>query len=442
MDLERALVSKIIFTGQVEQALSRSISPEHFADDECRDIYEYIVRYTRKYKSAPSLEAAKHDRPDFDWLQIQDTLDWLIDRFTILVKRRMANDLLVEIAQAADDPDRSENIDLEFLEASQRLIMAVPSGRVERFSDVDKRIKEYERRKASGEKLGIPYGFPTLDKATGGILPHELVSVLGFTNIGKSTLLRVMAFNMWLKGYTPLYFSLEMEAETILHTFDAMAAELDFAKLKQLDLDEQSMKNWHGLAKSIRKRTCDIPIIDSLYRITPEQVYAETLRHKPDVVIVDYVGLMRSSWASRGSKRHQQLTEITQDLKINARMLRIPIIMAAQTNRGGQKDGAELENVADSISIAQDSDTVIGLFQDDEMEERREMELRVNKSRTGPRPKFRCRWDHENQIYRERNTQDLFKRFDSDEEVELPNDGAKQGADKWLKNQIQPFARR
>jgi replicative DNA helicase len=437
MDIERALVTKLVFTGQIEEAISRNINEDHFADEECRDMYRYLVSHTRKYKSCPSLEVAKTDRPDFEWLQMQDSLDFLLDRFTVQVKRRMADDILVEVAQAADDRERAENIDIELLEAAQKLIQVIPSGKVARYSEMEQRIVEQERRQAEGRHPGIPFGFPTLDRLTDGIKRHELISVLGFTNVGKSTLLRVLAFNFYLKGYHPLYFSLEMEAEDILRVFDVMGSRIDYAKMRQLSLDPHDIKEWRKVAERVKNTKNDISIIDSMYRITPDNVYAETLRHKPDVVIVDYVGLMRSSNISRGVKRYQQLSEITQDLKIYARRLRTPIIMAAQTNREGAKGGAELANVADAISISQDSDIVIGLFQDEEMEERKEMEIRLSKNRQGPRKSFKARWDHELQDFREQTIQDRMRREDRDPEPKPTGTGF----DKWMENRVSGFAR-
>lgn len=411
MDLERVLVSKIVSTGQIEAALARNITADHFYDDECRAMYEYLVNFARVYKSTPSLDAVRHEKPDFEFIPVQETIEWVIDQFAVQVKRKEANESIDELARAADDPERAQNIDLEFLNIAQNLITALPSGHVDRFSEVDKHIREYEERKAQGKPMGIPYGLPTLDKATKGLHPWQLATVLAFTNVGKSTLLRALTFNFWVGGYTPLVFSLEMGSEEILHSLYAMAAQIDLDKMKQLDLDEEQMKKWKLFAHDMKKRKCDIPIIDSLYRVTPDQVYAETLRHKPDCVIIDYVGLMRSNHINRGNgvKKHQILTDITQDLKINARMLKIPIIMAAQTNRSG-KDGAELDNVADAISISQDSDVVIGMFQDDDMERNKEMEIRVAKNRRGPRPKFRMIWNHEDQEYREKTPKDFFRR--------------------------------
>jgi len=38
VDIERAVISKIIATGQLELAVSKGIRIEHFEDPECRDI--------------------------------------------------------------------------------------------------------------------------------------------------------------------------------------------------------------------------------------------------------------------------------------------------------------------------------------------------------------------------------------------------------------------
>ena len=232
--------------------------------------------------------------------------------------------------------------------------------------------------------MGVPFGFRSLDEWTGGIQPHEFVSVAGFSGLGKSTLLIVLAFNMWLRGFTPMFVTLEMEAKAILRRFDAMSTGIDYWKLKHLDLPEVEIETWREAAEKIQHKACDIPVIDSIRGCTPDHIFAETIRHKPDVVFLDYIGLMRSSHPQgRGASMWQTLTEITQDLKQNARTLGIPIVAAAQTNRSGAKDGAELDNIGLSISIIQDPDIVLGLFADDEMKEAKRMEIRLIKNRDG-----------------------------------------------------------
>lgn len=408
MDVEKALVSKIVSTGQLEEAVARGVQADFFADDECREMFVYLSEHTKKYKSPPSMQVVKEEKPKFEWLHLSDPLDYLIDKFLNLVKRRLGNEMVLELAAALDDPDRSQNIDLEFLEVARKLATVVPSTQVSRFSDMEGRIKEYEQRKKEGKKTGLPTGFPQLDDWTGGIQPHEFWTISGFSGLGKSTMLHVISFNLWAEGFTPLVISLEMEARALLRRFDAMAAALDYRKMKQLDLPAPAMKTWKKKAQEIRESTADIPIIDSIRRCTPDHVFAEAVRHKPDVVIIDYLSLMRSSHP-RGNQMWQNITEITQDLKQNARTLKIPILAAAQTNRAG-KDGADLENMGYSISIVQDSDVVIGLHADDAMKESKEMEIRLNKNRDGRIGKTKAIWDYDTMQFREKTIKDLFGR--------------------------------
>lgn len=410
MDVERVLITKIITTGLLEDAISKGLRDDLFYDDECREMWDYLREHMMKYKSPPSLAAVKADMPNFELEHVQDSLEYLIDRFIRVAKRRLANEMVVELAQACDDPERSDNIDQEFLEVSRKLATLIPSTEVSRYSDADKRIKEYEKKKKEGDKFGVTLGMPTLDLWTGGLQPHEFATVAGFSGLGKSTFLGNTSFNVHAQGKTPMYISLEMEAGTLLRKFDAMAKKLDYHKMKQLDLSDEQMDDWRKHAEEVKNSVADIPVIDSIRNCTPDHIFAEAVRHSPDLIVVDYISLMRSSRSSRGASQWQSITEITQDLKQIARTLKIPILAAAQTNRSGGKEGAELDNIGSSISIVQDSDIVIGLFADDEMKQAKEMEVRLRKNRDGRLGEFRCVWDHENLDFREKTHEDKWGR--------------------------------
>jgi replicative DNA helicase len=420
MDVERALVCKIVSTGQLEDAISKGVRSDLFWDDECRDVFDYIVDHARKYKSTPSTAALKSDKEDFDFLLVQEPLEYLIDKFSKAAKKRLAQEMVVELAKITDDPQYSDEVDLRFLEASRKLATLVPMTEVHRFvGDMEKRQKEYDQDKkdlSDGKRVLMKYGFPTLDRVTGGMASHEFITMSGFSGLGKSTFLKVVAFNVWAQGFTPLFITLEEEAKLIAQKFDAMAASLNFTRLKHLDLSDEEYENWRGLRERLRNSTAEIPIIDKIRHCTPEHVFAETVRYKPDLVLVDYISLMRSSRPGQkgGMSMWQSISEITQDLKQNARTLGVPILAAAQTNRSGSKDGAELDNIGNSISIVQDSDVVLGLFSDEEMRERNLMEIRVNKNRRGPLTKFQAKWDHDGVNFHEKDAHDMFKREDDE----------------------------
>ena len=53
MDTERALISKLISTGRMDLAITKGIELTHFADEECRDMFDYIVVHYRRYNAPP-----------------------------------------------------------------------------------------------------------------------------------------------------------------------------------------------------------------------------------------------------------------------------------------------------------------------------------------------------------------------------------------------------
>ena len=242
-------------------------------------------------------------------VSIEDTLDYIIDGFADVFKRRFADDLVVGFAEALNDSERAKRIELEIMEGARKLILAIPRSEVSLFSEMDLRIEQYELDKAAGKPPGLPFGYPTIDGLTGGLRRHELATVCGFTSIGKSTLLRSFSFNFWLEGYTPLYISLEMEAGVILRIFDSMRAGIDHQKMKQLQLSDEEMERWRSHLDEVKARECDIPVLDPSERITPDYVSAEMIRYQPDVCVLDYVQLMNSTSMPRGAQPWQKIAD-------------------------------------------------------------------------------------------------------------------------------------
>jgi hypothetical protein len=79
-----------------------------------------------------------------------------------------------------------------------------------------------------------------------------------------------------------------------------------------------------------------------------------TLGHKPDLVIIDYVDLLRSK--SKSSERKDQIDDVYTSIKGLARQIRTPIWTVSQVNRMGSKDDIiEADKIAgsyDKIMIA------------------------------------------------------------------------------------------
>lgn len=411
MDAERALVSKMVQGGEIDKLISRGLTEDHFADEDCQEIYRFTQKHTHRYKTPPSMQAVKEKFPDFEFVVTSDATEYLIDKFIEKVKRRLAQQFVMELAEAADDPDRASNIEIEFLDVSRQLANVVPTTQTARFSDMDKRIEQYRVDRENGDVWGIRMGIPALDEKTFGIQGHELVICAGWQGTGKSTLMQFVGFNGYLQDKKVLFISLEMEEKALLRKFDAMAVDLNYRELKGLELGDEAIERWEKWAedaKAGRDHGQDIIVIDRIGSRTAMGIFAETVRYEPDLVIVDYISLLETQ--KTGSEKHwQQIGQISRELKMNAQTLGIPVIAAAQTNRDSVKEGVKLETIAFSSSIGMDADIVLGLNQDDDMKIEEVMEVVMVKNRDGAGGKARMNWKMSNMQFGER-PQDPFRR--------------------------------
>lgn len=407
MDIERAFVSKVALTGQIDAVLAEGISEEHFGTPVISDIYAFMAQHSRTYHAAPSMAVLREKFEDFKFEAPTDALAYLTERFKRHVKKEFAMSALVDLAEYISKTDELDDVESLFLEQSRRLSQLVPTATVARFSDIDERIDKYEK----GQDLvkGIKYGIPEIDRATLGIQPHELVTIAGWQGLGKSTLAQFISFNAWRQNKNVLMFSLEMEGKALLRKWDTMLTNFSYYDLKAHELSAEDIENWRKKAMQVKGNGADIIIKDKLRSCTPDTVYGEIVRYQPHLVVVDYITLMDTPRSTQGTQHWQEVTAITKALKQIARATTTPIIAVAQTNANDGGTGATLSNIAYSRSIGQDSDTVIGLAQDDEMKANSKMEVKLIKNRDGENVIAPLSWNMSRMKFEPWNEEFFFK---------------------------------
>jgi replicative DNA helicase len=401
------LVARCAQTGHVDEAMSKGIDASHFSDPECKMIWEFMREHTMKYNAPPSFAVVRNQFPQHNFEVVTDVTDYVLDVFVAAVNRREFIEALRELAPLVDDDTAASSLPETFLERARLLANVVPARRTGKFSTMRERIDVYRKHAAAGVSSGIPFGIPTIDKLTMGIQPHELVTISGWQGTGKSTLMQLIFFNAYMAGYTPLVFSLEMEEAAVMRMWDSMAAGVQRVAIKAGTLSPKDEQLWEQAADRAAKATNDIIVVDDVGRCTVDRIYADMAKYKPDIVGIDYVTLLHTR---HGQSMWEKVTYLTQGLKNCARTLKIPIVAAAQLNAAGAKEGAELENIAYSKSIGQDSDIVLGLYQDKAMKANKRMKVRINKNREGDIAEVDMVWDHAGPEFREATPADMFQR--------------------------------
>lgn len=407
-DVERALISKTIQAGELPDVIARGVKEEHFADPEVREVWDYSLDFWRRHKETPSPAVIRDEFPDFGLVTTRDPVSYHLERFVRKVKERAAIDLVREYHTIIEDPDMIDEIELYALEMARQLTEMVPAPRATRFSDKS-RYDDYKQRQEAGEILGILLGIPTIDAVMLGLQPHEIATIVAYMGVGKSILMQHIAYSAYLQHKTSLLISLEMEAEAILRRIDVMATNFKYHALKALELGVGDEEQWKRMLERAHeeRHERDIIVRDDIPNCTADNVMAETMRYQPDLVLVDYLELMKVP-KGFGASHWEAVSHAGQALKQSARILKIPHITAAQLSReGSKKDNVTLANVGYQ-SIGKHSDVVVGLAQDDEMEASSEMDVLLLKMRDGKKTKATMRWALETMDIREKGVEERF----------------------------------
>lgn len=211
---------------------------------------------------------------------------------------------------------------------------------------------------------GVKTGFPTLDKITNGFKPGELIIIAARPGIGKTTLAVNFAINSAVKyGKSVAMFDLEMSALQVAQRFICATGRVPMDMVKGGTKDQNAWATLFETKKILENANI---YIDDTTTITPAEILSKCRRLKAqsglDMVIIDYLQLMKAEKASKDGNRQQEVADLTRSIKLAARELGCPILLLSQLNRGVEQRSdktPQLSDLRESGSIEQDADIVM-----------------------------------------------------------------------------------
>lgn len=425
VEAEQAVLGSIIIDPKCLNDVATSVKAEYFYIPQHREIYStlaemYELSQTIDFVSL--LEKLKRDGV-YDEAGGKAYLTQLVqtvpsaanvltyvaivrERYTARSLMTAAQDIIKDINDNALDSGR-------LLDSAEQRIYEIRQGReVTGLTHIKSVIENetYDRLskmadpETRADYVGIPCGIGELDRMITGLNKSDLIILGARPGMGKTSfalnIVRNVAVNT---GRTVCFFSLEMTRDQLAQRMLSSEAGIKSEKLRTGELDEDE---WTRLAQAGDALSKADIYFDETSSITVPEMKAKLRRMKKvDLVVIDYLGLMHS--ARQIDNRVQEISEITRNLKIMAKELKVPVIACAQLSRGTEAKGKShkpaLSDLRDSGSIEQDADIVLFLYRDayydsekaddEDLSDQTKSECIVAKNRHGEIGTIPLHWD-------------------------------------------------
>ena len=285
--------------------------------------------------------------------------------------RRIINRLTEIVNQAYEGTTESDEIIANAEKALVDVSEHSNSSGFRKISEVlDVNFNTLEMRsQQTSDVTGLPTGFRDLDKITTGLHPDQLIILAARPAVGKTAFVLNIVQNVGTKQNKAVaVFSLEMGAESLVDRMLAAEGMIDSHALRTGQLTEQ---DWNNVMIA-QGALAEAPIyIDDTPGIKITEIRARSRKLSQEVegglglIVIDYLQLITGT---RPENRQQEVSDISRQLKILAKELKVPVIALSQLSRGveqRQDKRPVLSDIRESGSIEQDADIVAFLYRDD-----------------------------------------------------------------------------
>ena len=332
------------------------LSEEYFDNSAHKWIIAEILKYYERYHTVPSMDVLKVEmkKIENEVLQLsikeqlreaytasEDDLVYVEQEFSNFCKNQQLKKALltsVDLLKAGDYDSIRHLVD-NALKAGQDKNVGLEYSK-----DIQSRYREEHRPV-------IPTPWELFNNLfQGGIGPGDFGLIFGNPGGGKSWTLIALGAHAVSLGFNVIHYTLELGEDYVGLRYDACFTGVPVNTIKDFQSRvEDTVTKLPGnlIIKEYSPGKASMSTLEAHIKKCIEQDF------KPDLIIIDYVDLLRSKRTN--SERKEEIDDIYLSTKGLAREMKIPIWSVSQVNRSGAKDdiieGDKAAGIYDKIMI-------------------------------------------------------------------------------------------
>ena len=272
------------------------------------------------------------------------------------------------------------------LEKHSRLIEELRQIQPSKQKDIEVLVDEMKATVEEDSNL-IPFNLGHLDTFAGGMTRKELTVLGGRPGHGKTTLVINIVRGLIEQGYRVMLFNREMSNTEMLKKMVVMDSNsLKYGDIRRNDLSESDKGEFELVSDKMKGNYKELLMYDNVR--TLDDCLREIAKHKPDVVIDDYIQLIEVRGVKEG--RRFEIERIMQEYKWMCKQEDCSAILVSQLNREIEKrldPRPRMSDYAESGVIEQTAELAMFVFYghnfDSEKYNPYKSEIIVAKSRYG-----------------------------------------------------------
>ena len=380
--MEKRLIGKIMSNTRDYYDHHSLVSAEIFTDPLNKKIYSVIASNLDRGEKVDMItisSSIKDTLVDFRVAECisSDHYGYLTKNIILFLSQEEKKIRLKKLTEVTSKKiDRGDDL-FDIVDFVDEEMKAISEVRGSDIPDIKKQLKilhdDIQKRMSSDSMVGLPTGFQSVDKFTGGWQETDLIIIGGASSMGKTSLGLAFCYNCSKAGIPAAIFSYEMGDTQLLQRLVSLESEVNNRYIMKGTLQDEELKRVDRAIGKLEGVSLFIDECkDSSLRYLLNKVRQYVITKDVKFVLVDYLQLVKGS----GHSREQEVALVARELKNLAKELNITIVALSQLSRGvDRREGSRptLSDLRESGEIEQASDIVMlvyrpeyyGIMQDD-----------------------------------------------------------------------------